>query len=247
MITAITLTGDRPFPFALCQQWVFQQTVQPDQWIVVDDGKVPLKPRGDMGYVWREPRPNDPKNTMGLNLGAALQWIEGDKIIIIEDDDYYAPNYIETMSQLLDQHEVVGIVGSRYYHLPSGGYMVMPGSMHASLAETAFRSSYLPRLTALAVRGEFPVPLDTAMWRGLRSSNRKLLFSDNGSFLHMGVKGLPGRPGIGVGHKTSAYHAFDTPDRPVLKKWVPNDYQIYLDIVNGVLTETNYHKYFGAS
>ena len=35
----------------------------------------------------------------------------GDKIIIIEDDDYYAPTYIEEMSTRLVHHEVVGIAG----------------------------------------------------------------------------------------------------------------------------------------
>jgi len=43
IITAITPTGDRPLALALCQQWMDAQTVRPDQWIVVDDGKIPYK------------------------------------------------------------------------------------------------------------------------------------------------------------------------------------------------------------
>jgi hypothetical protein len=246
MITAITLTGDRPLAFALCQNWVIHQTVKPDQWIVVDDGRVPLKPTGTMSYIRREPRPNDPKYTMGLNLAAALPLVKGDKIVILEDDEYYAPIYVEEMSRLLVQHEVVGIKGARYYHLPSGGYMVMGGGWHASLAETALRSSYLPELNALFENGNFPIILDIVMWRRLRAGNpgRSFLFPDSDKLLYCGIKGLPGRAGIGVGHRSSTYHLIDTPDRATLRQWVPKDYQVYLDILSGKLTANNYEEYF---
>ena len=109
--------------------------------------------------------------------------------------------------------------------------MSMGNVRHASFAETAFRSSYLPELKAFAFRGLFPTPLDIIMWRKLRLSNRSLLFSDADRFLHLGVKGLSGRPGLGVGHRATIYRNHDTKDRAVLKKWVPKDYQSYLDIL----------------
>jgi len=164
--------------------------------------------------------------------------------VILEDDEYYAPTYVEEMTRRLVQHEVVGIKGARYYHIVSGGYMVMGGGWHASLAETAFRSSYLPELNVLADNGAFPTLLDVIMWRRLRTSDRTLLFSDSDQPLYCGIKGLPGRPGIGIGHRTASYHLVDTSDRAILKRWVPKDYQVYLDILSGKLTEYNYGEYF---
>jgi hypothetical protein len=55
------------------------------------------------------------------------------------------------------------------------------------------------------------------------------LFSDSDRPLYVGIKGLPGRAGIGMGHNPAMYVARDTADRRVLKQWMPKDYQTYLD------------------
>jgi hypothetical protein len=151
-ITAITPTGDRPLAFELCKRWMAGQTRKPDQWIIVDDGKEPIprfvdrdfNPLELFCYVRREPRRDDPSFTLDLNLKAALPHIDGDKILIIEDDEYYAPGYIAEMARRLDSFEVVGICQSKYYHLPTGGYRQIGNTGHASLAETGFRKSFLP-------------------------------------------------------------------------------------------------------
>lgn len=242
MITAITPTGDRPLAFALCQQWMRNQTRQPDQWIVVDDGKVPLKPFVSMQYVRREPQLDDPQHTLFLNLKAAVPLIKGDKIVIIEDDEYYAPEYIEEMVRRLTQHEVVGIGRSKYYHLPTGSYFQISNTTHASLAETGFRSSIMPELSGL---WDGDSSLDMRLWQKI-GPPRSLLFVDTIKPLYLGIKGLPGRAGIGAGHNPALYRgrAKDTTDRAMLKKWVPQDYQVYLDILNGKLTSENYRSYF---
>ena len=46
----------------------------------------------------------------------------GEVILVIEDDDYYAPNYIEVMYKLLETSEIAGISNSRYYHMQVPGY-----------------------------------------------------------------------------------------------------------------------------
>jgi len=239
-ITCITPTGDRPLAFALCQQWMLHQTVKPDQWIVVDDGKIPLTPTYAMQYVRREPRPDDPKYTLGRNLAAAIPLISGDKIFIIEDDEYYAPSYIEEMSRHLDRYEIVGIANSKYYHLPSGSHRMIGNNEHASFAQTSFRKSFLPILEKLLTGSVY---LDMRLWRA--AGNRGYLFVDTQKPLYLGIKGLPGRAGIGGGHRLSIYDSNkDTADRPILKKWVPQDYKIYLDILNRKLTSENHQSYF---
>jgi hypothetical protein len=239
-ITAITPTGDRPLAFALCQIWMAKQTRQPDQWIVVDDGAAPLEPLGTMEYIRREPQPGEPKPTLIANLLTAVPKIKGDQIIFIEDDEYYAPHYLERIGMALAAFEVAGICRSKYYHLPTGKYIQIGNAGHASLAETGIRVSFLPDFTALLTGDSY---LDMRIWR--KAGSRGILLQDNDRPLYLGIKGLPGRPGIGAGHKPAMYGTrMDTRDRSVLRRWIPGDFQIYLDIITGVLTEANYKDYF---
>ena len=247
LITLITPTGDRPLAFALCQKWVKKQTVQPYQWIVIDDGKIPVRPYTPMAYIRREPKANDPQCTLILNLMTALPLIEGKKIIIIEDDEYYAPKYVAEMAVRLDQHEVVGIGNTKYYHLFSGGHYRHRNRDHASLAQTAFRDSFLPELKKLLNKNVEIARIDKHIWRKLKGSDRGVIFVDEDNDpLYLGMKGLPGRPGI-IGHdpESSPYHRRGShPDVSygVLMHRIPEDYGVYVDVIEGKLTEDNYQS-----
>lgn len=239
-VTLITPTGDRHLAFVLCQKWMKNQTLQPDQWIVIDDGKKPLKPTVQMDYVRREPQSNDPKYTLIENLKVAVPRIKYNKIIIIEDDEYYAPKYVETIAGKLNTHEIVGIGNSKYYHLPSGGNFMIGNGRHASLAQTAFRRSFLPEFKELLkISNDF---LDMQLWKRVKGSGRGFIFFDGIIPLYVGIKGLPGRPGIGVGHNPDSkfYRQFsrDT-SRKILKQWIYNkdDYNTYMNIINEKLTK----------
>ena len=48
--------------------------------------------------------------------------------------------------------------------------------------------------------------------------------------LYCGMKGMMGRGGIGSGHK--GIGTKDTVEYDILKKWIPNDYQDYLSLMN---------------
>lgn len=240
-ITAITPTGDRPLAFALCQLWMKNQTRQPDQWLVIDDGNTPsdylMRP---MEYIRRTPQPLEPKPTLLVNLATGIPLIRHEQIIFIEDDEYYAPEYIETMAGALAQHQVAGISHSKYYHLPSGKYLQIGNGSHASLAQTGIRYSFLPEFNPL-LRGD--TYLDMRIWK--QAGPRGFLFRDQIRPLYLGIKGLPGRPGIGAGHGEKLYRAKDA-DRSILKRWIPRDHGIYLDIAKGTLTQENYKSYFSA-
>ena len=239
MVTAITPTGDRPLPFALCQRWMANQTRKPDQWLVVDDGKIPMNLSDGLQYIRREPRPDDPPHTLCANMATAIPLVTGDKILIIEDDEYYAPTYVEEMARRLDSYEVVGIGDSKYYYLPTGRWLTFGNRGHASLAQTAFRASLLPKLSEFLATGNVIDWLDMKIWSWVDDSKKTgkpisyMLFVDSAQSLYVGIKGLPGRKGMGEGHNpvvVQRYHP-DTLDRMKLKQWIPKDYQIYLDIL----------------
>lgn len=240
ILTLITATGDRPLAFALCQNWIRKQTLRPDQWIVVDDGKTPLKPTVPMQYVRREPHPNDPRCTLALNLEKSLPLIKGNKIIIIEDDDYYAPKYVAEMALRLDQHEIVGIGDSKYYHLFSGGYHRHGNMNRASFAQTAFRDSFLPEFKEILNKNTSSIFIDSIIWKKVRGNGRGFIFVDNNiDSLYAGIKGLPGRPGV-LGHNPKSYRNPHVDiSRKVLRQWIPRDYDIYMNIIAGKLTKEN--------
>jgi hypothetical protein len=225
------------------------QVVAADQWIVVDDGRVPcawiLKPRNLLDYVTRAPRVGD-EPTLNANLREAIQRVKGTRVVIIEDDEYYAPDYIAQMNIRLNNFEVVGLCRTRYYHIPSGGYFVHSNLRHASLAETAFRQDFLATFATFLTADVRPF-LDTRLWGAIiHERSRAHLFTDSEIHpLYLGIKGLSGRAGIGVGHSADRYRQFDT-TRGVLKRWVPRDFSIYLDIIEGRLTEQNFQSVLGA-
>ena len=243
MITAITPTGDRPLAFALCKHWMETQTVRPDQWIVVDDGKVPTRAPAGSTYIRRTPLPNDPVYTLNLNLKTAIPHIRGNKILIIEDDEYYAPDYVKMMAQALEGYEVAGIMASKYYHIGSNGYAQHGNTIHASLAQTGFRSQFLNTFTAL-LDSELTTYLDIRVWRTAMNNSVGYLFADGAQSLYAGIKGLPGRHGIGIGHDPAMYKQNLDNKHAILRKWIPRDYQVYLDVQSGKLNDANCNTYF---
>jgi len=236
-ITLITPTGDRPLAFALCQNWMKKQTLQSFQWIVVDDGKIPMKPYVSMEYTRREPQPDDPQCTLTRNFEAALPLIKGNKIIIIEDDEYYAPKYVAEMSLRLNQHEIVGLARAKYYHLFSNRYYKNRNTWHSSLAQTAFRDSFLPEFKKILHANVGSDRIDKSIWRRVKNNKRGFVFTDDNESLYAGIKGLPGRPGR-IGHDSKARHyRWNPPDisHEILKQWIPDndDFDIYVDIIKG--------------
>jgi hypothetical protein len=230
-VTAITCTGDRPLAFSLCQKWMANQTQPPEQWVVIDDGKIPfsmpivsMPVPFFMDYIRREPKSNDPKITLNVNLKEAIPYITGNKILIMEDDEYYAPGYIAEMSFRLRDHEVVGINTGKYYHLPTSRYTMKKGMPHASLAQTGFRSSFLPEFVK-CLDGNFYI--DQRIWKKVGKRNWSGLFDDGDDMLYVGMKGLPGRAGIGYGHRDYVSFQKDFPDHKVLRRWCA-DAETYL-------------------
>ena len=203
-ISILTPTGDRPEALALLRRWMETQTRKPDQWLIIDDGKAPVNSDEFPGatVIHRLLQADDPPCTLGRNLELALSRVAHDKIIIMEDDDWYAPEYIETLAALLDEHELAGIWGTNYYDPRIPGYREMGRSDHASLSQTAFRKSFIPEVLK-ACEGDCSV--DFRIWFVLAGKTRGHLIPGEGRQLHCSIKGMPGRPGAGCGHDRINY------------------------------------------
>lgn len=221
-ITVITPTGSRPEAFALCERFMKNQTVQPDQWIVIDDG--PEHTNCTMGQQYiRGPKLWKPTlNTQRLNLDEALKHVTGDYIFVVEDDDFYAPQYLEVCSKLLQYVDAVGEINTKYYHLQHGSFKQMQNFEHAALCQTGFRKSLLPMFEQAVNSGEYYI--DITFWKLLKRKKANVIRLE--SDLCLGVKGLPGRPGLGIGHVAQGFVSDDLIFTQ-LRKWTGDDFECY--------------------
>lgn len=224
MISILTPTGDRLLAFALCEGWMLAQDYDGDvQWVIVDDGvtetPVSFERKGwTIDRLRLQPQPGT--NTQARNMLAGLEHCRGDAVLVIEDDDFYSPGYVAKQVERLAQSELVGEMHARYYNLANRTYHVHRNERHASLCQTAVRDT-----ARLALEAACKTPgkqfIDLALWRNYPGQ----LFD---TALAVGIKGLPGRGGIGKGHHMEATR---DPRGDKLREWVGKDAaDLYLDI-----------------
>lgn len=214
-VSLITCTGGRPEAFGLVEKYIASQTFKNFEWIVVDDYDVPTKCTQNQIYV-RGPEAWEPgKNTQRSNMNAALDVVQGDFIFIIEDDDFYAPNYITTMMSNFSHSSLVGISNSRYYKVDMPGYATLGNYLHASLSQTAFSRNLLSAMRAAVNSGHFY--FDIELWKAARNSQVPLTLIAN-SILSIGVKGMPGKPGLTPGHRQNKGYLMDK-GLQIFDKW----------------------------
>lgn len=217
-VSLITPTGSRREAFALCERWISQQTYKgPMEWIVIDDGDPPVTCHLQQLLLrppWRWTSSGQP--TLPKNLLQGLPHVTSEYLLFIEDDDYYAPGYVATMVQRLSEAALVGEQNAHYYHVGLGAWHICNNTKHSSLCQIGIRAELLDCAIEVCRRGSYWI--DLTLCSEVR--DRKL-FPYSGQAI--GVKGMPGRPGIGVGHRVgwSAY----APDigGQVFAEWVGAD------------------------
>lgn len=219
MLSLITCTGGRPEAFALLEKWVSRQTYRGDyQWIVVDD----CDPVTRLNLGQTQVRPFDRwtgANTYARNLRAAIPLVVGDVVLFLEDDDYYDPNYFDVMVSRLRRDPIVGQRPARYYNVSARRWREFSNIRRASLCQTGLSVLYLSLLDKICVGS--PSCIDFALWSS---------FSDHLPFeaSHVvGMKSMPGRKGIGVGHDPYQGIWQDDKDLFTLRSWLKEDAEAY--------------------
>jgi len=215
MIVLITPTGAREAQFNLCSLFMQRQTYQgPVTWIIVDDcyPKTTDRIQGDFKPDWTiikvYPTPIwNGQNTQSRNLSVGLDAMEGnckdiEAIFVIEDDDYYKYIYIERMLQHLTGFWACGEMNTIYYNVQHRRYADNNNRQHSSLFQIAFTSEALP-IFRTAVSAQW---ID-AHFCSIMPKDKLNLFNDG--ILSVGMKGMPGRRGIGAGHTRMDRHPMD--------------------------------------
>lgn len=198
MITVITPTGGRPESLALLAQHLNAQTVREFRWLICDDcdpaSPVPQMRDGIAVDVIRpEWRWQEGLNTHARSLTALLAQCDG-PVVHCEDDDCYLPEHLATMSQALEKADLVGQRISHYWNASTKRYKAIPGTWHASLGASAMQGRATVLLSQICALQQ--TRLDIDLWRSF--VGRKQLLE---TVTAVGIKGLPGRGGIGIGHR----------------------------------------------
>lgn len=222
-ISVITPTCDRPAGIALAERYMARQTVQPDEWIVADSGQLAAPLTMGQRHI-RQPMPPGARN-LASNIIALLDAVRGEAVILWEDDDWYAPDHIEACIEGLCSQAAYGCATLRYYNVAHRMHIRMSNN-GAALCQTALRRELVPDLRAAAVAAHAAndFGIDGRFWRPRRHMAR-------GAQTVIGIKGLPGTPGLGIGHrpKLAGGRPWQSDkDGNVLREWIGADAESYL-------------------
>lgn len=189
------------------------------EWLVINDGD-PYTCRCGQNQVMRIPQCGG-GHSLCENLLEGLARATAKKVLVVEDDDWYAVDYVARMVAALEEAELVGAMPENYFNVRSRRWCRIHSNWHASLAATGLRGPAIEALREVASRGK-PL-MDKALWRqwgGSRPTGALL-----NEVLHVGIKGMPGTAGIGMGHRDSMGRP--DPGLEVLKDWIGKDVECY--------------------
>lgn len=224
-LTILTCTCDRPQAFALCEKWMGAQTRQPEQWIVMDDSVEPVTiTQGQQHYHCPDFRG---RGSMAKKLRWALEnnIIEGDALILIEDDDRYAPAYLAWCEEQLARFDLIGEGRNLYYNVQHRWWFDHGNISHASLCATACTRAAFPQLLKESA-GDDPF-IDSRLWKNYRGKKQVFDPVKLGRRLTIGIKAMPGTKGYGSGHDKDSGWAIRDPNLTKLRELIGPDAESY--------------------
>jgi len=191
-----------------------------------------------MGQLHIRRQPSKKGCTLADNLLDAIPHIKSPKILFFEDDDWYAPIFVEHMVSMLDKAEVVGLQYIRYYHVGIRHWQTVPNTSNSALSTTGLRDNMLRRfqwICEMCVKDECPW-VDLRFWGTSRTpwdmsgplDCTKHMFES--PYVLVGIKGGPGRFGLSPGHEHNAYTDKEKDlDLRMLRSWIGDDADAYAD------------------
>lgn len=201
-ICVITPTGDRPEALNLSYQYLYRQTFKDIEWLVIDDGNIPhfiddckIKYK----YINRQSNTNVLKNTLRENIICALSNLpDCTHIAIWEDDDWYSPFRLERQLSLMEVNDYIlhGYKHTIYYNIKYKNWYQFHNKTHASFFETMMSKDMALQYRDILINENPNMFEDTALWKYFGEQGA---LTDNEG-LCIGIKGMPGRNGIGTGH-----------------------------------------------
>ena len=192
--------NDRPLLLDHCRWQMERQTVKPMDHLVINYDPKP----GVVDIV--------PRVRMGVNLARDLG---AEFCMIIENDDYYPDNYVETVLKALERFDVVGCDRSIYYSLQQNCMRIFNHPGRSSLYLTSFR---------ISVMNDFQWPEDTMLyfdihlWKEIRGRRGFINFPETPVGMKHGNGFSPGNYHNGIVNGKRMGGMVDDPGRKWLEK-----------------------------
>jgi hypothetical protein len=213
------------------------------QWLIIHDGitDIPITIMDDrfhVRFIHRKTHSGERgARSLAANLLHALIRVKANKVIIIEDDDYYHTTHLKDLSDRLEQAALVGSIWQKYYNIQHRLYLVQR-NIGSALCSTGFRANLIERLQKICSKAykHNQRGIDRMLWDETVREKKDLYNPKNQTCI--GIKGLPGTPGIGHGHRPRSknhhwkYHA--DPKGYQLVSWVGKRVaNLYFSLVSG--------------
>jgi hypothetical protein len=116
------------------------------------------------------PIPPKQLKTHTINARAGLHKVSEGSVFIIDDDDYYAPTYIEKMSEYLRDHDIVGTSREIEYSLRiGGGYQEINRHRFTTNHHTGFNTSILNHIYYVIDNSDDP-RMDLFVWDHIKKN-----------------------------------------------------------------------------
>lgn len=231
IVTALTTAVHRHEAWKISEDYMKRQTRQPDQWLVIDDDDPPSVCTMGQQYIYA-PECRDPKCSSlvaKLRLAFRSGLIKGDIVVFWENDDWYAPTWIETCEKALVSHEttIFGEGRAVYYNVKERWWYEHQNMNHASLCATAIRKENYDLLSSM-LEDTNPF-VDVRLWDRTRPNRRRILdpLANSKNRQVIGIKAMPGKVGYGGGHGERDRGAVDDKSLNKLISLISNDYTRY--------------------
>jgi len=233
ILSVVTPTGDRQACFMLAERWMSVQTYdKPVQWVVIDDGGQRTHCRMGQTYLRRDRTEPLGEPTLGAQLRWGLEKVRlADRVVFWEDDDWYSPLYLSTLAAMMKGVQIGGFSHAIYYDVRHDRIGHCGNLEHASLAQTAVAGSGLQAFKHVLRHSENQF-FDLTLWRHEGPSKQ---LAQTVRPLHVGLKGMPGRTGIGMNrHSSEATRGWPTDEgNEKLREIVGADAEVILEVANG--------------
>ena len=205
-----------------------RQTVPYFQWLVYDDGNKPTRPSMGQEYYYcpQYAGPHSLINKIYHAFNNAR--IKGDAVAFIEDDDWYSPQYLERMVRAMQENSDAMLVGeghALYYNVAHRWWWEHGNMKHASLCQTVVHKRGFMFVLRQCAFDKSPF-LDVRLWRNTPTKHIFAPPAVNQRML-IGMKSMPGRAGIGSGHRRETPVNRTDPTLAKLRSLIGTDANLY--------------------
>jgi len=238
-IAAITASRDRQDKLSLVIDCINNQTLKPDIWVIVDDSKDALPAdffdKLVIPHKYIHQNQTLPSST-AWNTALALDNVRSEIYVMIDDDDYYPPTYLENAISFFssDTDELIGNKRWPDYRLADPSYRVRLTGTTAQdrgLAEwrqTLIKGEKLKYQIYSLFRQHPTERFQDCLLRDtlMTTDDQYHLYDFGEEHSSIGLKGYGDGKGVIDAHKSSDGFTPD-PGYAILRKWMGKDIERY--------------------